>query len=110
MNEENQAALNKLQEQLERKLEIKDGAEKLVLADGLADCMAEVLDYCNRDVLTGNMVKSVKGLFIIKYNREGSEGEVSREEGGIKRTYEQGIPREIRSQLNRYRLGSVKAL
>jgi len=109
MEEINQAALDKLQKQLERKLSVEDTDQKQILADDLEDCLVEVLDYCNCDVLIGNMAKSVKDLFIIKYNREGSEGEVSRDEGGVKRTYEQGIPREIRMQLNRYRQGKVRS-
>ena len=110
MNEINKVALDKLQEQLERKFDITTEKDKAILADDLADCLAEVLDYCNRDTLTGNMVKAVKDLFIIRSNREGNEGEESRSEGGIARNFETGMPKHLRSSLNRYRLGSVRSL
>lgn len=107
MNEKNKVALDKLQEQLERKFGIDEEQERLILSDDLADCLAEALDYCNRDDLEGNMVSSVKDLYIVKRNREGSEGEISRSEGGVSRSYEEGIPEAIRTKLNRYRLASL---
>lgn len=110
MNETNKVALDKLQAQLERKLDITEEKDKLVLADDLADCLAIVLDYCNRDTLVGNMDKAVKDLFIIRYNREGNEGEESRTEGGVSITFETGVPKQLRTTLNNYRVGSVSSL
>ncbi|EOL45816.1 phage head-tail connector protein [Enterococcus caccae] len=110
MNQTNKDALDKLQEQLERKLNITDEKAKQVLSDDLADSLTDVLDYCNRDTLIGNMITSVKDLFIIRYNQEGNEGETSRSEGGVSQTFETGIPLKIRSKLNRYRVASMRSL
>lgn len=110
MNQINKDALDKLKEQLGRKLNITDTTALQVLEDDLGDVLAEVLDYCNRDVLMGNMITSVKDLFIVRHNMEGNEGETSRAEGGVSQTFETGIPLKIRSSLNRYRVAKVKSL
>lgn len=110
MNQINQDALDKLQKQLERKFSIKDETKKQILADDLESALAEVLNYCNREVLVGTMANSVKDLYISNRNMEGVEGETSRSEGGVSQSFETGIPLKIRSSLNRYRLGSVKRL
>ena len=110
MNEINKTALDKLQDQLERKLGVTTEEEKLVLVDDLADALTDVLDYCNRDTLIGNMATSVKDLFIIRYNQEGNEGESSRSEGGVSQSFEIGIPQKIKSKLNRYRVAKVRSL
>ncbi|MGX7195160.1 phage head-tail connector protein [Enterococcus olivae] len=110
MNKTNKDALDKLQEQLARKFDITDETEKQILADDLEDCLAEVLDYCNRETLEGNMAKAVKDLFVIRSNQEGNEGEESRSEGGVTRNFETGMPKHLRTMLNKYRLGSVTSL
>lgn len=110
MNQINKDALDKLQVQLERKLNITDEKAKLVLADDLEDALTDALDYCNRETLIGNMSTSVKDLFIIRYNQESNEGETSRSEGGVSQTFETGIPLKIRSKLNRYRIASMRSL
>lgn len=110
MNQTNQTALDKLQDQLERKLNITNEQAKQILTDDLLDALTDVLDYCNRDTLVGNMITSVKDLLLIRYNQAGNEGEVSRVEGGVSQTFETGIPLKIRTKLNRYRVGSVGSL
>ncbi|HFE9852468.1 phage head-tail connector protein [Enterococcus sp. DIV1420a] len=108
MNPVNEAKLEELQEQLERKLSITEEKDKRILTDDLNDCMAMVLDYCNRNVLVGNMANAVKELLIVKYNRAGTEGETARSEGGISQTFETGLPQAIKAQLNRYRVAKVR--
>ncbi|GGC87837.1 phage head-tail connector protein [Enterococcus wangshanyuanii] len=110
MNQTNRTALDKLQEQLERKFNITENNDKLVLADDLEDALVDCLDYCNRDTLIGNMSSSVKDLYMIRFNQEGNEGETSRTEGGVSQTFETGIPLKIRTKLNRYRIASVRSL
>ncbi len=109
MNETNKIALDKLKEQLGRKLGISEDTGLQVIADDLEDALSDVLDYCNRDNLEGNMAVSVKDLFLVRYNQEGNEGESSRSECGVSQSFETGIPLKIRSKLNRYRLGRVKS-
>lgn len=110
MEQKNKMALDKLQEQLELKFNISDEIGKKVLSDDLSDALTDVLDYCNRDTLVGNMVTSVKDLYIIRHNQAGAEGEVSRSEGGISQTFEVGIPKKIRIKLNRYRVANLRSL
>lgn len=110
MNPKNKIDLDKLQEQLERKLNINDVKDKKILSDDLADALTDVLDYTNRDVLIGNMPTSVKDLYIIRSNQEGNEGETSRSEGGVSQSFEEGIPKRIRSKLNRYRLARMRSI
>lgn len=81
-----------------------------ILTDMYDDAVSEVLDYCNRDKLEPGMATSIRDLAKIRYNQEGAEGEVSRSEGGVSQTYEEGIPRRIRSVLNRYRQARVRRL
>lgn len=109
MNDTNKKALVKLSTQLARKLSITDTDELLVLEDDLEDALSDVLDYTNRDTLVDNMATSVKDLYIIRYNQEGNEGETSRSEGGVSQSFETGIPKKIRSKLNRYRVGKVRS-
>lgn len=80
---------------------------KQQLEDFYDDAESEVLNYCNRDDVAIGMVTSIRDLAKIRYNQEGSEGEITRSEGGISQSYEEGIPRRIRSVLNRYRLAKV---
>ena len=81
--------------------------EKLVLGYFYDDAVNEALNYCNRDDVVIGMATSIRDLAKIRYNQEGAEGESSRSEGGVSQSYEEGIPRKIRSVLNRYRLAKV---
>ena len=69
----------------------------------LEDAEAEILDYCNRDVLLPRMLGLQRELAIIYYNRLGSEGESSRSEGGVSVSYSTDIPENIKRRLNSYR-------
>ena len=69
----------------------------------LEDAEAEILDYCNRDVLLPRMLGLQRELAIVYYNRLGSEGESSRSEGGVSVSYSTDIPENIKRRLNSYR-------
>ena len=69
----------------------------------LEDAEAEILDYCNRDVLLPRMLGLQRELAIIYYNRLGSEGESSRSEGGVSVSYSTDIPENIKRRLSSYR-------
>ncbi|MGM0239480.1 phage head-tail connector protein [Enterococcus sp. AZ103] len=109
MNEKNQPILKKLAEELTRKFKITDDEDLKILADDLRDAAIDALDYCNRDVLVGNMSSAVKDLYVFRRNTEGNEGESSRSEGGVSQTFEIGIPTKIKSKLNRYRVAKVRS-
>lgn len=65
MNEQNQIVLDKLAVELGRKFSIMDTTAVEVLKDDIKDAMYDALDYCNRDVLVGNMSSSVN-VYAIK--------------------------------------------
>jgi len=69
----------------------------------LEDAEAEILDYCNRNILLPRMFGLQRELAIIYYNRLGSEGESSRNEGGVSVSYSTDIPENIKRRLNSYR-------
>lgn len=106
----NDEALESLKKQLADKFGITDELKLKVLSDDLKDALADVLDYTNQDVLIGNMISSVKDMMIIRYNQEGNEGESSRSEGGVSQSFETGIPKKVKSKLNRYRVANVRSL
>lgn len=106
----NDEALESLKKQLADKFGITDELKLKVLSDDLKDALADVLDYTNQDELIGNMISSVKDMMIIRYNQEGNEGESSRSEGGVSQSFETGIPKKVKSKLNRYRVANVRSL
>lgn len=109
MKEQNQVVLDKLAIELGRKFNIIDSTAVEVLKDDIKDAMYDALDYCNRDVLIGNMSSAVKDLYIFRRNTEGNEGEVGRAEGGVSQSFEVGVPAKIKSKLNRYRVAKVRS-
>ncbi|WP_312541421.1 phage head-tail connector protein [Enterococcus sp.] len=110
MHKKNQEIIDQLAKELARKFNITDEKELGILKDDIKDAMYDALDYCNRDLLIGHMISSVKDLYIFRVNTEGVEGSVSRSEGSVSQTFEIGIPAKIKSKLNRYRLASVSSL
>lgn len=75
----------------------------------LEDAEGEILDYCNRDTLPVRAEGLQRELAIIYYNRQGSEGEASRSEGGVSVSYSTEIPESIKNRLNSFkRLKAVK--
>lgn len=109
MNQTNQKVIDDLKKELARKFSITDEESIAVLADDLKDAMIDALDYCNRDTVVGNMSSVIKDIYIFRKNIEGVEGETSRSEGGVSQSFEVGIPRKIRSKLNRYRVAKVRS-
>lgn len=86
------------------KLKVRLNEEDTALLEQLLeDAEAEILDYCNRDVLLPRMLGLQRELAIIYYNRLGSEGESSRSEGGVSVSYSTDIPENIKRRLNTYR-------
>ncbi len=63
------------------------------------DC---ILDEIGRDELPKRLVSAQVQLAAVIFNREGAEGERSRSEGGISRSFIDGLPAEIKSRLKNY--------
>lgn len=71
------------------------------------DAVILVLDYKNQDKMLDSMWLYARQLATITFNRESTEGESSRSEGGISQSFVEDIPLNIQRGLNRYRLGKV---
>lgn len=65
-----------------------------------------ILNYTNRTVLPARLEMTKVRWALIAYNRQGMEGESSRNEGGISQSFVE-IPAEILSILNSNRLAKV---
>lgn len=73
----------------------------------IEDAVVLILDYTNQDEMQNSMWLYARQLATISYNRESTEGESSRSEGGISQSFIEDIPQNIQRGLNRYRLGKV---
>lgn len=69
----------------------------------LEDAENFVLSNTNRTKLIPVLKKTVRDLAVIAYNRQGTEGESSRSEGGESYSFED-IPDHIRCMIKQYRL------
>lgn len=78
-----------------------------LLEELLSDAKDCILNYCNRDVLPARLQGAQLRLAVVFYNRLGTEGESSRDEGEISRKFDTEIPVDIRTQLERYVLAEV---
>lgn len=97
-------------DKLKARLGIIDDKQDNKLSVLLEDAEDEALGYTNRDKILPGMLGSIRELAVIKFNIDGNEGETSRTEGGVSQTFEMGIPKNIKSKLNRYRLGHMRSL
>ncbi len=71
-----------------------------------------ILDEIGREKLPDRLVSAQVQLAVIIYNRQGAEGESSRSEGGISRSFIDGLPAEIKSRLKNYprKVGVINAV
>lgn len=72
----------------------------------LEDAKETVLSYTNRKNMIPQLRKPIRDLALIAYNRQGTEGEKSRSEGGESYSFD-NTPKQIYDILNRYRLARV---
>lgn len=63
-----------------------------------------VLAETNRKALTPELERIALEIALEMFNKQGSEGEASRTEGGIAITYRDGLPSHIKNTLSSYRL------
>ncbi|MGO3417044.1 MAG: phage head-tail connector protein [Lactococcus cremoris] len=73
----------------------------------IEDAVILVLDYTNQDKMLDSMWLYARQLATVAFNRENTEGESSRSEGGLSQSFVEDIPLNIQHGLNRYRLGKV---
>lgn len=71
-------------------------------ADILETARDILLDEIGREELPERLVSAQAALAVVIFNREGAEGESSRAEGGINRSYLDDLPADIRRRLKNY--------
>lgn len=81
---------------------VKDNLQDHILRLVWEQALNAVLGYTRRSQLSPPLISVVIRLAVIYYNKLGAEGETARTEGAVSRSFESGIPEDIRTILNRY--------
>ncbi len=98
---------NDLQTKAVKRLAEDLGIDETRATNLIEDAVVLILDYTNQDEMQNSMWLYARQLATISHNRESTEGESSRSEGGISQSFVEDIPLNIQRGLNRYRLGKV---
>jgi len=72
----------------------------------LEDVNNDLLTWTNRTELPPALEPIQRQIAVIRYNRQGVEGQTSHSEGGVSRSFED-LPESIRAAINQYRLLKV---
>lgn len=89
-------------EKLRAILDKENGQEDEKLSVLLSMAEDTVLDTIGRDTLPERLQSVCIEIAVIMYNRQGTEGDISRTEGGISESYIDGLPQHIRKRLENY--------
>lgn len=90
-------------------LKLRPGISNLsddLLKDFIQDSFSDVSEYINLEdglEMPIGCISIVKDLVVIKVNKIGSEGISSESYEGVSHNYIDGIPKEIKARLRRYR-------
>lgn len=86
-------------------------ADKEFVLQALADAENAVCDLTGRETVPPRLLDVQVELALIAYNKRGAEGESSRSEGGISRSFE-GLPPLMLARLKNYprKVGVVRAV
>ncbi len=68
----------------------------------LDDATDMVLDIIGRDTLPARLDSVAVQLAVIAYNRQGSEGEASRAEGGMSASFLDDLPADMQRRIRHY--------
>lgn len=98
---------NELQTKAVKRLAEDLGIDETRATNLIEDAVVLILDYTNQDKMLDSMWLYVRQLATVAFNRENTEGESSRSEGGVSQSFVEDIPLNIQRGLNRYRLGKV---
>lgn len=98
---------NELQTKAVKRLVEDLGIDETRATNLIEDAVILILDYTNQDKMLDSMWLYARQLATITFNRESTEGESSRSEGGVSQFFVEDIPLNIQRGLNRYRLGKV---
>lgn len=85
--------------------------DKVFILQALADAENVVCDLTGRETVPERLLDVQVELAIIAYNKRGAEGESSRSEGGISRTFEELPPLMLKRLMNYPRkVGVIRAV
>lgn len=87
-------------------LGLHDSSKDELLQILIDQAKQQILAYTNRDELPNCLESIADRLAVIFYNRQGTEGELSRSEGAISQSFET-LPTDLTAVLNRYRKAGV---
>lgn len=93
-------------EEIERLKTMTGESDVELLSLLLDDAESFVLSYTNRSRLITPLLRPVRDLALIAYNRRGTEGETGRSEGGESYSFDVA-PKYIYDVLDRYRLARI---
>lgn len=84
---------------LKLKLGITDNSQDDLLNLYLEDAKDTILELTHLDKLPESLLSTQIELAIVLYNKAGIEGQTSHSEGGISRSFEEGIPESIMKKI-----------
>lgn len=84
-------------------ISLSDTTQDDLLKLYLEDAENEILELTHLDTIPDKLLSTQVELAIIYYNKQGIEGQVSHGEGGISRSFEEGIPKNIMKKILAYR-------
>ncbi len=92
-------------EKLKIQIGVKDDQNDL-LKLLLEDVESDILTWTNRTELPTSLESTCRQIAVIRYNKQGIEGQSSHSEGGISRTFEV-LPQSIQNAINQKRLAKL---
>ena len=98
-------------EMLKIRLGVSDNTRDGLLSLLLSEAQDTILDIIGREELPSRLISVQVELAVIAYNKQGAEGESSRSEGGISRSFVDGLPDDLKQRLRNYprKVGVIRA-
>lgn len=84
-------------------IKLDDESEDSLLTLMLEDAVQDVLTWTNRTDLPLSLESVVRQVVVIRYNKQGAEGQTSHSEGGISRSFED-LPKGLQQSILQKRL------
>ena len=84
-------------------IKIDDDSEDELLTLMLEDAVQDVLTWTNRIELPAALESVIRQVVVIRYNKQGAEGQSSHSEGGISRSFED-LPKGLQQSILQKRL------
>lgn len=98
-------------EMLKIRLGVSDNTRDGLLSLLLSEAQDTILDIIGREELPARLISVQVELAVIAYNKQGAEGESARSEGGISRSFVDGLPDDLKQRLKNYprKVGVIRA-